>query len=46
MREQLPRILGDTNFAVGAIEGMITSAGKVTLVTELVKAGFLRIVSI
>ena len=46
MREQLPRILGDKNFAVGAIEGMITSAGKVTLVTELVKAGFLRIVSI
>lgn len=46
MREQLPLILGDQKFAVGEIEGMITSTGKVTLVREFVKAGFLRIVSI
>ncbi|HVW11124.1 MAG TPA: cupin domain-containing protein [Bryobacteraceae bacterium] len=46
MREQLPRILGDQKFAVGEIEGLITSNGKITLIRELVKSGFLRIVSI
>ncbi|HXE62145.1 MAG TPA: cupin domain-containing protein [Bryobacteraceae bacterium] len=46
MREQLPRLLGDQEFVVRDIEGMITGSGKVTLVQELVKAGFLRIVSI
>jgi hypothetical protein len=46
MRDQLQRILGDQEFAVGEIEGMITSADKVTLVREFVKSGFLRIISI
>lgn len=46
MRDHLPGILRGENFAIGEIEGMITDPLKVTLVTELVKAGFLRIVSI
>src|SRR6185437_3375934 len=46
MREQLPRILGHGDFAIGEIEGMITSAGKIKLIVELVRSGILQIVRI
>lgn len=46
MREQLPRLFGERDFAIDEIEGMITSSGKIKLIAELVKAGFLRIVRI
>lgn len=46
MRAELPRILGEREFTVAEIGGMITTAGKVKFVREFVSAGVLRIVSI
>jgi hypothetical protein len=46
LRDQLPRILGDTSFAISELRGMMTDAGKVKLVTEFVRSGVLRIVTL